>query len=86
MNIFKYPLGSAGLVTVAMPKGARVLSAQEQRGQLCLWAMVDPDQKCEARLFAIHGTGNGLPDDPGEFIAAVQQGSLVWHIFEITRR
>jgi hypothetical protein len=82
MRIFKYPLRVTDHQSVPLPLGARILSVQFQDIWLSLWAAVDPKEALtEARHIRIYGTGHEL-DSSGRFITTVQQGSLVWHIFE----
>lgn len=39
---------------------------------------------CESVTIEIHETGNGLPGmSRREYIATVQVGALVWHIFRV---
>lgn len=87
MRIWKYPLEVTDQQTVKMPPGAQLLTIQVQKGQCCLWAMVDETkQPTEARNIAIYGTGNpNVPDDPGTYIASFQMegGALVFHAFEL---
>jgi hypothetical protein len=67
-----------------MPKGAKILSVQEQNGQICLWVLVEPDAEREIRIIEIAGTG--LPIKIKEswiFIGTVQTDWFVNHIFEI---
>ena len=85
-RIFKWALtpGSTGL---HMPAGAKVLTVQMQGGQPQLWARVDPKQPKEWRTFAVYGTGHQIPDDRRlEYVATFQMddGALVWHVFEAT--
>ncbi len=48
-TIYKYPLEWADEQAIAMPKGAKILSVQWIRGQVCIYALVDTDEKtCEA--------------------------------------
>lgn len=84
MTIFKYQLKVTDEQTIRMPKDAMILTAQAQ-GQffICLWAIVDPDAEQEERTFEIIGTGNHVSLRPREYIATVQLGLFVWHIFEI---
>lgn len=64
-----------------IPAGARVLTAQIQAGAITLWVLVDPSRPTESRRFRISGTGWDLPF-PSEYIATVQDGPFVWHVFE----
>lgn len=85
MRIWKYPLEVTDLQTLKMPAGAKVLTVQMQGEACCLWALVDEAaQVTQARTFAIYGTGNPVPDNPGTYVASFQMvgGRLVFHVFE----
>ena len=91
MRIWKWSLDITDEQTLTMPIGAKALTAQIQgRSGLQLWALIDDAicQQKEVRTFAVYGTGNPIPDDPGEYIATVQThgGDLVWHVFERPNR
>jgi hypothetical protein len=84
-TIYKYPLAISDSQAVLMPINAQILSVQFQREDLCLWAVVDPEEKKHARVFHIVGTGHLVPPpEKVRFIGTVQQfnGKLVWHVFE----
>ncbi len=81
--IYKYTLEIAGIQTLQVPAGARLLTAQMQGDALRLWAIVNPDNPPEHRTFLISGTGNPFPEGTAAYIATVQQGPFVWHIFEV---
>ena len=53
---------------------------------LCLWAEVDPEEKVEEeRVFGIIGTGHIIDNsevDKRIHLKTVQQGMLVWHVYE----
>jgi hypothetical protein len=85
MRIFKYELIIGDRVTVPMPQGAKVLTAQSQRGELCLWAEVDPNAPPVDRCFRIVGTGHRFDPDGLRYVATVQSGLLVWHVYEAER-
>ena len=93
-KIFKYELQITDEQNIAMPSGSRILSVQEQSGNLCLWAVVEKKNTCRDRKIMIFGTGNPLPeglrgfsyDAPSgytaDFIGTVQASNgLVWHVF-----
>ena len=92
MRIWKWQLGITDHAQVLlMPVGAKVLTVQAQGRWLSLWALVDEAPSLhpkESRAFAVYGTGNPIPEDPGEYIATVQThaGDLVWHVFELPWR
>lgn len=70
---------------ISMPKDAKILCVQMQGRNPQLWALVDPLVKeKEIRQFNTYGTGNNIPDQPGEYIGTFQMesGSLVFHVFE----
>lgn len=87
-TIYKWTL-TPGSTELAMPAGAQVLTVQMQGGQPQLWAKVDPKQPKEWRTFAVYGTGHPMPDDPRlVYVATFQMddGALVWHVFEEPQR
>lgn len=82
-NIYKYLLKITDRQAIGMTVGAEILSVQMQGNRMTMWALVDSDSlKEEVRIFDLYGTGEAMPDNPGEYIATVQDQSLVWHIFE----
>lgn len=86
MKIWKFTLPVTDHPVVSMPKGAKVLSAGMQGGDLQIWALVDPEASKELRKFRVAGTGLPLEDEIASqrFIGTVQMmgGALIWHIFE----
>jgi hypothetical protein len=83
VTIWKFVLPIKDFVRVDMPEGARILSAQEQHDEICVWAAVNPRARLIPHGFAIRGTGHPL-GVVGRFIGTIQThgGSLVWHVFE----
>jgi hypothetical protein len=90
IRVLKFDLPMDGQVTIAMPHGATVLSAQSQGGRLRLWASTDPsDAKTEDRDFYVAMTGepiNCVRVRP-VFIGSVQfeEGAYVVHVFELVK-
>ena len=83
-TICKYVLNSTN---VQMPKGAKILTIQSQKGVPCIWAEVDQEANPETRIFSIRGTGHIFNEaDRGEYIGSIQEldGALIWHIYEST--
>lgn len=73
---------------VGMPGGSKILSVRIQRGEVCLWALVDSEAShAEVRRFHIVGTGHPIRQDLDklQFIDTVlmDEGTLVWHVFEV---
>ncbi len=86
MIIYKYPIPLVDDFKIAMPLGAKILSFQEQQGQMMIWAAVCPNSSLEDRIFKLVGTGEEIDMGPvKKHIGTVQQlkGSLVWHLFEV---
>lgn len=86
MRIWKWTLAATDLQTVELPQGAGILSVQMQGDMPQLWALCDEKaERKEKRHIAIYGTGNPMPDDPGDYIATFQMhgGALVFHAFEV---
>jgi hypothetical protein len=86
-KIFKYEIPVEG-VELDMPRGARILSCQNQHDNVCLWALVDPDAAKEERHFVVAGTGHPLDDSivVAKYLGTVvvAGGQFVWHVFEVT--
>lgn len=86
-TIWKYDLKLASIQTIRMPKRAKVLTAQNQFQKIRLWVLVNPELPTEQRNFRIIGTGQDILElnKTLKYISTVQldNGSLVWHIFEV---
>lgn len=86
MRIWKWTLAITDRQTVEMPAGSRLLTVQMQGGHPQLWALCEETNFLIPRQIAIYGTGNPIPDKPGQYVATFQShgGALVWHVFELT--
>jgi len=86
MTVWKFVIADPE-TPVRMPEGSEVLHVAEQRGQVCLWALVDPGARLVDRRFVIAGTGHPLPPHCGRFIGTVllSGGALVFHFWEDAR-
>lgn len=81
--IYKYQLELSDLVPVRMHKGGEVLSVQIQHDKICIWAKVNENESLfEERVFEIVGTGHRFRDKDKRYLATIQDGVFVWHIFE----
>ena len=80
--IWKWPLEPFTVLDI--PAGGHVLTVQPQGDQLVLWALVDQNAVTNPRHFRVYGTGEELPDNPGDYVATAQVGSMVWHVFEVS--
>jgi hypothetical protein len=87
-RIYKYELGAVRPQTIWLPKGAEILTAQGQHGRnVCIWALIDPEQPDEQRSFEIFATGENVHVDMGvkrNYIgtAQLEGGKLIFHVFE----
>ncbi len=83
--IWKYELPFSDQVTLNLPENAHILSCQMQGRILCLWVVVNPANEAVERTFRVIGTGHAFDFDSQdlEYITTVQDGALVWHIFEL---
>jgi len=85
MRIFKCVLSLTYKQVVEMPRDAKLLDAQIQNGVLAIWFLCDQAAPITNREIAIYGTGNPLPsnDNIGVYVATVQTGHFVWHVFDL---
>lgn len=86
MIIYKYTLRTKNRQIVEMPLESEIKTAQMQRDKLCLWVQVEEkfSDRTEPRLIEVIGTGEHF--NSGElrtYIATVQDGTYVWHVFEL---
>lgn len=86
MRIFKWTLAVTDTQTLELPQGAGILTVQVQGDMPQLWALCNENATTkERRHIAIYGTGNPMPDEPGDYLATFQMhgGALVFHAFEV---
>ena len=85
MRIWKWKLEATDVQTIAVPAGAKLLDVQVRGGSPNLWSLCDETAPPTPRRIAIYGTGNPMPDEPGDYIATFQMhgGALVFHAFEV---
>lgn len=85
MRIWKWTLEVTDRQKIPMPVKAIPLSVQPQHGGLQMWALCDETAEKVDRTIAIYGTGNPIPDEPGNFIGTFQMsgGALVFHVFDL---
>jgi hypothetical protein len=86
MKIFKYTLEITDQQPLNLPTGSTLLSAREQNGMLCVWALVDDTQEAKTLYnICIIGTGNPmlLPDNAVFLDTVIMSYGLVWHVFYV---
>lgn len=83
-TIWKFSSPVTDEFTVAMPKGAEILSVQVQAGVPRMWALVDPDAEPARRTFRWFGTGHPVLPAALKYVGTLQSpgGHLVFHLFE----
>ncbi len=83
-TIYKYPIEIDDTIKISLPGDAQILSIQEQNGQTCLWALLDPQAKKRTRIIRTFGTGHPFDLSNYQFISTVQypRENLVFHFFE----
>jgi len=84
MVIYKYELKITDRQEIYLPQGFRILSVDQQSGELFLWAVVMPKEElvCPVQIF-IAGTWNPIPSEFAgwTFLGTVQILGFVWHVF-----
>ena len=84
MIIYKYHFKLGDTVEIEMPLASQILSVQIQNGMYCLWALIDQEiTTVVKRKLAIRGTGNPIKGSLGRYIATIQNGLFVWHVFDL---
>ena len=85
MKILKFKLEITDEQAVKMPIQSKILTAQFQGDNLCIWAVCDLSLPQRYRYFAVVGTGNPFYHKKNTYIATVQNELFVWHVFEIDK-
>lgn len=80
-KIYKYPIKVSRETIIDIPHGAKFLTAQNQCDSIVLWALVDPDVKMERKMVLVVATGEDAYVPAADYLATVQIGDLVWHVF-----
>jgi hypothetical protein len=73
-RIFKYPIEVESRQMIQMPRGAEILSAGRQGPLPFLWALVDPSEPFEPRIFRNVTTGEEFNDERLVFVGHIQLG------------
>jgi hypothetical protein len=82
MKIWKFYL-NPGETSTTMPKDAKILSIQEQKGHICMWALFPAEFPTEVRRFNTVPTGPSFDPSPNhKYLATTQLDMTVWHTFE----
>lgn len=83
-RIWKWELAVTDEQHILMPRDPEILAVAFQGEQLCVWAMVEPENNRKPYTFRIFGTGNRLPEQPwGTYLCTLQHPGMhfIWHVF-----
>lgn len=80
-TVFKYPIPISSRFILDLPRGATILTAQDQGGNAQLWAEVEPEAPKVTRYLSIVGTGHEVLGN-SKYICTFQQEPFVWHLYE----
>ena len=83
--IYKYEFQANNYLEVVLPEGAEILYVGNQRGVVCLWALVDLAKPLERRKFRLAGTGHEITEEVVKYTGTVMlhDARLVFHVFEV---
>ena len=83
-KIFKYHLPEIE-TTIELPEGYKILSLHEQKGNVYVWVLVDPNiTTFKKATFKIFGTGQEINNvDNMDYVGTVflDNGMFVFHVF-----
>lgn len=85
-TVYKYPIPIDDDFALNLPKDARVLTVQTQKGEPFIWVLINPHATQTPRKFILAGIGHPIHrPDLLKYIGSFQlpQGSLVFHLFEV---
>jgi hypothetical protein len=79
---FELPL-RGGKQTILLPRGAKVLSAQNQHEKIMLWIKSDPTAEKVPCMFSVVATGHDIPEN-SRHVGTVQLrgGGFIAHLFQ----
>lgn len=81
-TIYKQQLELTDKQNITIPLDSRFLSVQIQHGSICIWYLLNKEQKETTDLtIHIYGTGHPIEEQVGTYLDTVQMGPLVWHVF-----
>lgn len=84
MIIYKYMI--TPILDLELPKDAKILAVQIQRGEPQMWVLHDPFAEKTTRKFVAVGTGAYFESDNLNYIGTFQLPTgLVYHLFEVLK-
>lgn len=89
LKVYKYTVLVQNCSSLELPRGAKILTVQEQHGEPQIWALVNPGNPMETRNFRLAGTGHPIEEDEEvlNYIGTFQLlgGSFIGHLFELKK-
>jgi len=85
LTIYKYEIEIEDYFEIRLPEDYKILSIQTQRDKICLWVLVNPNNKTILCKFRLARTGYPINDDIDYFIGTFQlyDGDIVFHLFKL---
>lgn len=83
-KVFKYKLLLEGSL-VKMPKGAKLLRANNQGDDFYVWAEVDPNEEIVDHIIVVYGTGHYISGE-GAYVDTIFWKNLVFHVYDYGER
>jgi hypothetical protein len=86
-TIWKYELSFKEVQYISLPQGYEILSVQNQRETICIWALVNPEHYKVTKYVKLFDTGEEITyqgeDDLMHYIGTVlfSGGGYVKHVF-----
>lgn len=90
LTVYKYDVPIEDSFRLKLPRTGKFLAFQAQSGRPQIWMLVDPndDRKLDHE-FRLAGTGHPIEEPESDLIyrgtCQMQDGALVWHLFEVIR-
>ena len=84
-TVFKFSLPVVDHALVQMPRGAQILTVDQQYNQAYIWALVDNAEPYVNHKFTVHGTGHPANDVEGlAFVGSLilMEGAFVGHVWD----
>jgi hypothetical protein len=58
-TVWKFPFKyNEQIIELELPQNSRIIHTDHNNGEPCIWALVNPDNPTEKRIFQLLGTGN----------------------------
>lgn len=82
-TVWKFPLQVQDVQEIEVPSRSKALTVQMQGGVPCIWYAVQDEYAKRTKAIRMFGTGHHVPAGLVlNYIGTVQDGELVWHVFE----